>query len=93
MTDCVYKMLNKRFKFAGDIFDKLIALGWETDTAESLLNSITDADVVEVVRCGQCKHHKTNPNNLHGGWCRYSNCANIYNYCSYGAKMDKEETV
>ena len=44
------------------------------------------ADVVEVVRCGQCKHWKINPNNLYGGYCRYCDGASIDHYCSYGER-------
>jgi hypothetical protein len=46
----------------------------------------TTADVVEVVRCGQCKHWKINPNNLFGGYCRYCEGASIDHYCSYGER-------
>lgn len=44
------------------------------------------ANVVEVVRCGQCKHWKINPNNLYGGYCRYCDGASIDHYCSYGER-------
>lgn len=44
------------------------------------------ADVVEVVRCGQCKYWKINPHNMFGGQCRYSECAAIDHYCSYGKR-------
>lgn len=44
------------------------------------------ADVVEVVRCGQCKYWKINPRNMFGGQCRYSECAAIDHYCSYGKR-------
>lgn len=48
--------LSKRYKYAGDIFPKLIDLGFDLQTAQDLLNSIEDADVVVVVRCKNCKH-------------------------------------
>lgn len=47
------------------------------------------ADVVEVVRCGQCKHWKINPNNLYGGYCRYCEGAKIDHFCSYGERKQR----
>ena len=46
------------------------------------------ADVVEVVRCGQCKHWKINPHNLYGGYCRYCEGAKVDHYCSYGERKE-----
>ena len=40
--------LNKRYKYAGDIFPKLIDIGFDIETATDFLNNIKDADVVEV---------------------------------------------
>ena len=48
--------LNKRYKYAGDIFQKLIDIGFDIETATDFLNNIKDADVVEVVRCKDCKY-------------------------------------
>lgn len=48
------------------------------------------ADVVEVVRCGQCKHWKINPCNLYGGYCRYCESAKIDHFCSYGERKEAE---
>ena len=48
--------LNKRYKYAGDIFQKLIDIGFDIETATDFLNNIKDADVVEVVRCKDCIH-------------------------------------
>lgn len=50
------------------------------------------SDVVEVVRCGQCKHWKINPHNLYGGYCRYSEGASIDHYCSYGERRENDNT-
>lgn len=47
------------------------------------------ADVVEVVRCGQCKHWKINPCNLYGGYCRYCDSAKIDHFCGYGERKEK----
>lgn len=46
------------------------------------------ADVVEVVRCGQCKNWKINPNNLYGGYCRYCEGASVDHFCSYGERRE-----
>lgn len=49
-----------------------------------MLQDNTEEDVLKVVRCGNCKHWKINPNNLYGGQCRFSECASIDHYCSRG---------
>ena len=49
------------------------------------------ADVVEVVRCGQCKNWKINPNNLYGGQCRFSECASIDHFCSRGERKERKD--
>ena len=36
--------LVRRVKYAGDIYDALLELGWDADTAASFLNSIPDAE-------------------------------------------------
>lgn len=65
-------------------------LGWQVTVNMSdvgmMIEDATAADVVEVVRCGQCKHWKINPNNLYGGYCRYCEGASIDHYCSYGER-------
>lgn len=48
--------LNKRYKYAGDIFQNLIGIGFDVETATDFLNEVEDADVEEVVRCKDCKH-------------------------------------
>ena len=61
------------------------------DMKQACLNVVEDVpsvDVVEVVRCGQCKLWKINPNNLYGGQCRYSECASIDHFCSRGVRKD-----
>lgn len=54
--------------------------------ARKLIAKAPAADVVEVVRCGQCKHWKINPCNLYGGYCRYCDNAKIDHFCSYGER-------
>ncbi len=58
--------------------------------ARKLMVDAPTVDAVEVVRCGQCKHWKINFNNLYGGQCRYSECASIDHYCSYGERKVSE---
>ena len=48
--------LNKRYKYAGDIFRKLIGIGFDIETATTFLNEVEDADVAEVVRCKDCQY-------------------------------------
>ena len=52
--------LNKRYKYAGDIFKKLVDVGLDIEAATAFLNEVEDADVVEVVRCKDCNvpHNK-----------------------------------
>lgn len=49
--------LVKRFKYAGDVHAALMQLGWDAKTAAAFLDSIPDADAVEVVRCKDCVTH------------------------------------
>ena len=79
--------LNKRYKYAGDIFRKLIGIGFDIETATAFLNEVADADVVPVVRCKDCKH-------LMFSDC-YGECSRGYmgivspdDYCSYGERRD-----
>lgn len=36
--------LVRRVKYAGDVYDALLELGWDANTAASFLNSIPDAE-------------------------------------------------
>jgi len=52
------------------------------------IDDMPTADVVEVVRCKDCKHYKDN----HRCYSRYSNMNDSRNpndYCSYGERVDK----
>ena len=40
--------LKTRYKAAGDVFNALLAVGFDPETAGAFLNDINDADVVEV---------------------------------------------
>ena len=48
--------LNKRYKYAGDVFQKLVDVGLDIEAATDFLNEVEDADVVEVRDCEQCIH-------------------------------------
>lgn len=61
--------------------------------ALEIIDTAPSADVVEVVRCGQCKHWKINPNNLYGGQCRFSECASIDHFCSRGERKEHKGGV
>ncbi len=89
--------LKKRLKYAGDVFKKLLEIGFDEETAGQFLNDIKDADAAEV---------------KHGKWkikrddydCEYMMCScckeefypvdadtvdTTFNYCpTCGAKMD-----
>ena len=45
---------NKKYKYAGDIFRKLIDIGFDIETATAFLNEVADADVEENKDCEKC---------------------------------------
>ena len=73
--------LNKRYKYAGDIFRKLIDIGFDIETATAFLNEVADTDVVPVVRCKDCKH-------WNNGDCYRIELTRPDDYCSYGERRD-----
>ena len=88
--------LNKRYKYAGDIFQKLIDIGFDIETATDFLNNIKDAEVVEVVRCRDCKRcyeKRTKLNNQLMRFCmridgnEYQ--VNANDFCSYGTPKER----
>ena len=76
--------LNKKYKYAGDIFQKLIDIGFDIETATVFLNEVADADVVPVVRCKNCKH-------WNNGDCYRIELTRPDDYCSYGKKEANNE--
>ena len=48
--------LNKRYKYAGDIFQKLVDVGLDIEAATAFLNEVEDADVEENKDCKKCIH-------------------------------------
>ena len=88
--------LNKRYKYAGDIFPKLIDIGFDIETATDFLNNIKDADVVEVVRCQDCKwcyEKRTKRNNQLMRFCMRMDGneyqVNANDFCSYGTPKER----
>ena len=88
--------LNKRYKYAGDIFQKLVDVGFDIETATAFLNEVEDADVVEVVRCKDCKRcyeKRTKLNNQLMRFCmridgnEYQ--VNANDFCSYGTPKER----
>ena len=73
--------LNKRYKYSGDIFRKLIDIGFDIEPATDFLNEVADADVVPVVRCKNCKH-------WNNGDCYRIELSRPDDYCSYGERSD-----
>lgn len=55
---------------------------------------MASADLVKVVRCKDCKYKYDTYGGMVVG-CNYLNISGLSDddYCSHGAKMDKEETV
>lgn len=70
-----------RAEFTGN-FNEL----WHYTGVWAMIDCAPTVDAVPVVRCGQCKHWKINPNNLYGGYCRYCESAKIDHFCSYGER-------
>lgn len=88
--------LDKRCKYAGDIFTKLIDIGFDIETATDFLNNIKDADVVEVVRCKDCKRcyeKRTKLNNQLMRFCMRMDGneykVNANDFCSYGTPKER----
>ncbi len=84
--------LNKRYKYAGDIFRKLIDIGFDIETATAFLNEVADADVVPVVRCKDCKHYKKiNYDDVNSSTCEITTKRQQhYDFCSYGERKDEK---
>ena len=84
--------LNKRYKYAGDIFRKLIDIGFDIETATAFLNEVADADVVPVVRCKDCEHYKKiNHDDISQNTCEITTKRQQpYDYCSYGERKCKQ---
>ena len=90
--------LKKRYKNAGDIFQKLIGIGFNVETATAFLNNVKDANVVEVVRCKDCKRcyeKRTKLNNQLMRFCMRMDGneyqVNANDFCSCGTPKERGE--
>ena len=71
--------LKKRYKYVGDIFQKLIGIGFNVETATAFLNEVKDADVEENKDCEKCIYfgkHATEYPCSHCRNCYTDNAAN-----------------
>ena len=92
--------LNKRYKYAGDIFQKLVDVGLDIEAATDFLNEVEDADVVEVVRCKDCKYFNGKIDVLCErcgdidepcGGCHYTGgCTYDDGYCHHGERRKED---
>lgn len=77
-------------KFAQSICEDMTLTEDEANKFISLLWEQSRADVVEVVRCKDCKYHEEDET---GVWCSrvYNSHKTVEdNFCKFGTKMDKE---
>ena len=88
--------LKKRYKYAGDIFRKLVGIGFDIETATTFLNEVEDADVVEVVRCkdcNRCYEKRTKRNEQLMRFCMRMDGneyqVNANDFCSYGTPKER----
>ena len=63
-----------------------------TDVAEDVVNDIPSADVVEVVRCKDCKWYYISKVNGQG-WCDIHENSDVdgEGFCNYGKRKDGED--
>lgn len=67
-----------------DYIDKQKTLNVIFEIAENVINSLPSADVVEVVRCCNCKHYEVNDDKE---WCFiWGSRTAVNGYCSYGER-------
>lgn len=83
---------DKTKKHFGDYFEKV---GIARRYAESIVdNAIPTADVVEVVRCKNCKHHEELLNNNDGNVLCWVHGLDVIvdrnGYCNYGEREEQE---
>ena len=65
--------------------------GWNAVVMSSVMNNAPTADVVEVVRCGECRYCKyIRSADIHKCERRehYSEQVNVMDYCSYGERSE-----
>ena len=85
--------LNKRYKYAGDIVKALLnRLQWTLEDVTEFMNSIEDADVVEVVRCENCQFVHINKDSCTYHCKRrgfFSEEVMPTDFCSYGERKNE----
>lgn len=87
--------IERRVKYAGDVFAALVDAGWEPEAAGSFLNSFPDAADVAPVKRGRWIED-TYSNGTYDADCsicgesiKWNGCKYDFNYCpNCGAKMD-----
>ena len=58
--------------------------------AEDFFSNIPAADVVEVVRCKDCKHYSEEGKVTRYAWCyKWKNAVNFGDFCSYGERAEE----
>lgn len=67
--------------------EKTIAdMAWRGD-----IDSLPTADVVEVVRCKDCKHGYVYPNNANVSCEHFGVSTHVYDYCSFAERREYEQ--
>lgn len=80
------KSLPKYHMFSYDRTEGMI--GISPDDVDFGVDKIPAADVVEVVRCGECRHAEDSL----VLWCHeHEKAVSRLDFCSHGARMDKED--
>lgn len=64
-----------------------------TDQFDALLDTIPAADVVEVVRCGECEYYQDNNGGYPHPECRWNpdETPDADDFCSYGRRREDSE--
>lgn len=81
------KRINKE---TGEVVDLFQEGNAELKKAAERIANLPSADVVDVVRCRDCKYYE--PNSPYDGWCHgWSGMTVDDGYCSYGERKDSEQ--
>lgn len=73
------------------LFDTIEALQQENEQLHELAKAKADGRLVEVVRCGKCRHYNTTGCSDGCGWCENMD-RGVFDehYCSRGERREKE---
>ena len=69
-----------------DYIDKQKTLAAIFEIAENVIKSLPSADVVEVIRCRDCKHYDLAKNGINGNCRRQYATFYADDFCSYGER-------